>query len=57
MLLFSEMPVMIVPTAVLLSITIGRVYTVLAERLIDRPRGSGSSNSDSGLADQHVRHA
>jgi len=57
MLLFSEMPVMIVPTAVLLSITVGRMYTVIAERLIDRPRGSDSSNSDSGCVDQQVRHA
>lgn len=57
MLLFIEMPVMILPTAVLLSITVGRVYTVIVERLIDRPRGSDSSNSDSGLEDRQIRHA
>jgi hypothetical protein len=57
MLLFSEMPVLILPTAVLLIITIGRAYTVLAERLIDRSHDSGSSRPNHDLDDSQVRHA
>lgn len=57
MLLFSEMPALILPTAVLLIITIGRAYTVLAERLIDRSHDAGSSRPNHDLDDSQVRHA
>lgn len=57
MLLFSEMPVLILPTAVLLIITIGRAYTVLAERLIDRSHDAGSSRPNHDMDDSQVRHA
>ncbi len=52
MLFFAELPVLIVPTAVLLVITVGRVYTVIAERIVDH-----SQNSDSDHNHTHVRHA
>ncbi|MFZ3192141.1 MAG: hypothetical protein WA154_02905 [Moraxellaceae bacterium] len=55
MLLFAEMPVLIVPTAVLLVITVGRVYTVFAERMLDRRHGTDASDSD--LNGQRIRHA
>lgn len=57
MLLFAEMPVLILPTAVLLVITIGRAYTVLAERLIAHSHDSGSSRPNHDLDDSQVRHA
>lgn len=57
MLLFSEMPALILPTAVLLIITIGRAYTVLAERFIDRSHDAGSSRPNHDLDDSQVRHA
>lgn len=52
MLFFAEFPVLIVPTAVLLVITVGRVYTVIAERITDH-----SQHSDSDHNHTHVRHA
>ena len=52
MLFFAELPVLIVPTAVLLVITVGRVYTVIAERITDH-----SQHSDSDHQHTHVRHA
>lgn len=57
MLLFAEMPFLILPTAVLLVITVGRVFTVIAERTIDRSSGASSSDSDHDLDDSQVRHA
>lgn len=57
MLLFAEMPVLILPAAVLLVITVGRTFTLIAERTIDRSRGSGSSDADHDLDDSQVRHA
>jgi len=57
MLLFAEMPFLILPTAVLLVITVGRTFTLIAERTIDRSRGSGSSGADHDLDDSQVRHA
>ena len=57
MWLFAEMPILILPTAVLLIITIGRAYTVVAERTIDRSRGSSSPGSDHDLDSSQVRHA
>ena len=57
MFLFAEMPFLILPTAVLLVITIGRAYTVLAEHLIDRPHDSGSSRPNHDVDDSQVRHA
>ena len=52
MLFFAELPVLIVPTAELLVITVGRVYTVIAERITDH-----SQHSDSDHNHTHVRHA
>lgn len=59
MFLFAEMPILIVPTAVLSIVTVGRVYTIIAERWIDRSNDSDFSNPrhDSDANQQHVRHA
>ena len=61
MLLFAEMPFLILPTAVLLVITVGRVFTLIAERTIDRSHGKNPSDSDHdsghGLDTSQVRHA
>lgn len=57
MLLFAEIPILILPTAVLLVITVGRVYTVIAERTIDRRQGSNPSDADHDLDESQVSHA
>lgn len=52
MLFFAEMPVLVIPIAVLLVIIVGRLYTVIVEHIIDP-----SQPTDSDLKGSHIRHA
>lgn len=52
MLFFAEIPVLIVPIAVLLVIIFGRLYTLIVENLIDP-----SQPTDSDLNDSYIGHA
>ncbi|MEC7118467.1 MAG: hypothetical protein VXW65_00990 [Pseudomonadota bacterium] len=50
MFLFAEMPVLMLPVAVVSVITIGRIFTVLVERL-------NHSSNDTDLSGRKVSHA
>lgn len=56
MMLFSEMPFLMLPTAILASIVFGRLYTLIAERVIDCSVDSDTSGSNSDMSGRHIRH-